>query len=153
MLQTNPVVPFLTTLPSLLACFSEMPRSRKISKMVWPMTAAEFLHTVPAKSLLFWVRYCQNLGRAGKSKEKRPIMAVPGRPPQPSPQPSPKIYNTCHFFKEHFLKNTPKKCANPSPRSYLLYMRFPYLSCEITWPQGRQGVLVKGKGTWAPALD
>ena len=49
-----------------------------------------------------------------------------------------KKYNTCHLFKVHFLKNTSKKKnANPSPRSYLLYMRFPYLSCEITWPQGR----------------
>ena len=38
--------------------------------------------------------------------------------------------------KTHNTKVLWEKCANPSPTLYLLYVRFPYLSCEITWHTG-----------------
>ena len=46
--------------------------------------------------------------------------------------------NTTLYFKGHLLKKVPQHMQKTSPRFYLVYMRFPYLSSENTWPQGTQ---------------
>ena len=47
-------------------------------------------------------------------------------------------------------KYASKNVQNTSPRLYFLYMRFPYLSCEITWPQGRPRGPSQGQGHMGP---
>ena len=84
MLHSNPVVPFLTTLPSLLAESTEMLRSRQISKVAPPPSFC-----IQSQRNHYFGRSELRSGGGVKSET-----ADNGRPlavPQPSPQPSPAV--------------------------------------------------------------
>ena len=60
----------------------------------------------------------------------------------------PQQYNTCHFFKVQFLKNTlPKMCRTHLLDFVYYILDFHTFLVKSHGHRGGQGVLVKGKGT------